>query len=495
MLDKKGFDSEKYLTLQSEKILERIDEFGGKLYIEFGGKLFDDFHASRVLPGFEPDNKIKMLSKLKDRAEIVIVINSNDIAKNKVRADLGITYDQDVLRLIDVFKSYGLYVGSIVLSQFTEENEAAKDFENRLKTEGLKVYHHYHIKGYPHNVPLIVSDDGYGKNDYIETTKDLVIITAPGPGSGKMATCLSQLYHEHKRGHKVGYAKYETFPVWNLPLNHMVNLAYEAATADLADVNMIDPWHLAAYGKQAVNYNRDVEIFPVLNAIFEQIMGKSPYKSPTDMGVNMAGYAISDDAVCVEASKQEIIRRYFNALAKERRKGCASDESDKIALIMKGNNISVDDRKVVSVANATEQERNCPAAAIELHDGTIITGKTNDLFGCSSSMILNALKYLAGIDDEVELISKSSIMPIQDLKIKYLGSKNPRLHIDEMLIALSSSAEKDKNAQRAIEQLPKLRGCEVHTTVLLAHNDEKFYRKLGVNLTSNPIFKDKNQAH
>ena len=492
---KKGFDSEKYLTLQSEKILERIDEFGGKLYIEFGGKLFDDYHASRVLPGFEPDNKIKMLSKLKDRAEIVIVISSNDIAKNKVRADLGITYDQDVLRLIDVFRSYGLLVQSIVLSQFSEDNEAAKDFENRLKREGLKVYHHYLIKGYPHNVPLIVSDDGYGKNDYIETTKDLVIITAPGPGSGKMATCLSQLYHEHKRGHKVGYAKYETFPIWNLPLKHMVNLAYEAATADLADVNMIDPWHLAAYGKQAVNYNRDVEIFPVLNAIFEQIMGKSPYKSPTDMGVNMAGYAICDDSACVEASKQEIIRRYFNALAKERRKGSLPSESDKIALIMEGNGISVEDRKVVTVANQTEKERNCPAAAIELQDGTIITGKTNDLFGCSSSMILNALKYLAGIDDSIDLISKRSIMPIQDLKIKYLGSKNPRLHIDEMLIALSSSAEKDKNAAKAIEQLPKLRGCEVHTTVLLAHNDEKFYRKLGINLTSNPIFKDKNQAH
>ncbi len=494
-LYKKGFDSEKYLTLQSEKIAERIDEFGGKLYIEFGGKLFDDFHASRVLPGFEPDNKIKMLCKLKDRAEIVIVINSNDIAKNKVRADLGITYDQDVLRLIDVFKSYGLYVGSIVLSQYSADNESAKKFGAKLKKAGIKVYHHYTITGYPHNVPLIVSDDGYGKNDYIETTRDLVIITAPGPGSGKMATCLSQLYHEHKRGHKVGYAKYETFPIWNLPLNHMVNLAYEAATADLNDVNMIDPWHLAAYGKQAVNYNRDVEIFPVLNTIFEQIMGKSPYKSPTDMGVNMAGYAICDDAVCVEASRQEIIRRYFKALASERRNGSSPEESDKIALIMKGNNIDVNERKVVVAANAEEERRNCPAAAIELCDGTIITGKTNDLFGCSSSMILNALKYLAGIDKEVDLIDKHSIMPIQDLKIKYLGSKNPRLHIDEMLIALSSSAEHDVNAQRAIEQLPKLRGCEVHTTVLLAHNDEKFYRKLGVNLTSNPIFKDKQNAH
>ncbi|MBQ5926534.1 MAG: DUF1846 domain-containing protein [Clostridia bacterium] len=494
-MKKIGFDSEKYLELQSEKIRERIREFGGKLYIEFGGKLFDDFHAARVLPGFAPDNKIKMLCKLKDEAEIVIVINSNDIAKNKVRADLGITYDQDVFRLIDIFRSYGLYVGSIVLAQYGEENEAAKIFEEKIKKSGLKVYHHYTIKGYPHNVPLIVSDDGYGKNDYIETTRDLVIITAPGPGSGKMATCLSQLYQEHKRGHKVGYAKYETFPIWNLPLNHMINLAYESATADLNDVNMIDPWHLSAYGEQAVNYNRDVEIFPVLNAIFEKIMGKSPYKSPTDMGVNMAGYSISDDEACSEASKQEIIRRYLKALAKERRESLDPDESDKIALIMKGNNIDVNERTVYKSANQVAMERGCPAAAIELHDGTVITGKTNDLFGCSSSMLLNALKYLAGIDKEVDLISKSSIVPIQDLKTKYLGSKNPRLHIDEMLIALSSSADHDKNAALAIEQLPKLRDCEAHTTVLLAHNDEKFYRKLGINLTSNPTIKDRSEAH
>lgn len=361
-MTKIGFDSEKYLNLQSEKILERIDEFGGKLYIEFGGKLFDDFHASRVLPGFEPDNKIKMLCKLKDRAEIVIVINSNDIAKNKVRADLGITYDQDVIRLIDVFRSYGLYVSSVVLAQFSQENDSAKAFEENLKEQNVKVYHHYAIKGYPNNIPLIVSDEGYGKNEYIETSRDLVIITAPGPGSGKMATCLSQLYHEHKRGKKVGYAKYETFPVWNLPLNHMVNLAYEAATADLNDVNMIDPWHLAAYGKQAVNYNRDVEIFPVLNTMFEQIMGSSPYKSPTDMGVNMAGYAICDDEVCKEASKQEIIRRYFKALARERRNGEEPAESVKIDMIMKGNGISVDDRRVYVAANKLSDERGCPAA-------------------------------------------------------------------------------------------------------------------------------------
>ena len=494
-MKKIGFDSEKYLQLQSEKIIERINDFGGKLYIEFGGKLFDDFHAARVLPGFEPDNKIKMLCKLKDRAEIVIVVNANDIIKNKVRADLGITYDQDAIRLIDIFRSYDLLVGSIVLTQYTDSNDAAKIFEEKVKKLGVKVYHHYNIKGYPHNVPLIVSPDGLGKNEYIETSKDLVIITAPGPGSGKMATCLSQLYLEHLRGNKVGYAKYETFPIWNLPLNHMVNLAYEAATADLNDVNMIDPWHLSAYGTQAVNYNRDVEIFPVLNAIFEKIMGKSPYKSPTDMGVNMAGYAISNNDVCVEAAKQEILRRYFKALANERRNDLPSTESDKIDLIMKASGVDLSDRKVYNVANALSVERGLPAAAIELDDGTIITGRTGDLFGCSSSMLLNALKHLAGIPDEINLISKNAIMPIQDLKIKYLGSKNPRLHIDEMLIALSSSAEHDKNAEKAIKQLPKLRNCEAHTTVMLAHNDEKFYKKLGINLTMNPIIKDKNHAH
>ena len=494
-MKKIGFDSEKYLKLQSEKIIERINDFGGKLYIEFGGKLFDDFHAARVLPGFEPDNKIKMLCKLKDRAEIVIVVNANDIIKNKVRADLGITYDQDAIRLIDVFRSYDLFVGSIVLTQYTDSNDAAKIFEEKVKKLGVKVYHHYNIKGYPHNVPLIVSPDGLGKNEYIETTRDLVIITAPGPGSGKMATCLSQLYLEHLRGNKVGYAKYETFPIWNLPLNHMVNLAYEAATADLNDVNMIDPWHLSAYGTQAVNYNRDVEIFPVLNAIFEKIMGKSPYKSPTDMGVNMAGNAISDNDACVEAAKQEILRRYFKALANERRNDLPPTESDKIDLIMQSSGVNLTDRAVYTVANKLSEERGLPAAAIELEDGTIITGRTGDLFGCSSSMLLNALKHLAGIPDHVDLISKNAIMPIQDLKIKYLGSKNPRLHIDEMLIALSSSAEHDKNAEKAIKQLPKLRNCEAHTTVMLAHNDEKFYKKLGINLTMNPIIKDRNHAH
>ncbi len=486
-MKKIGFDGEKYLELQSEKILQRIEDFGGKLYIEFGGKLFDDYHAARVLPGFAPDSKIKMLCKLKDVAEIVIAISSADIEQNKMRADLGITYDQDVLRLIDVFRSYGLYVGSIVLTQFSETNLPAKRFQKRLEKLKIKVYRHYHIKGYPHDVKHIVSDDGFGKNQYVETSRDLVIVTAPGPGSGKMATCLSQMYHEHLRGQKVGYAKYETFPVWNLPLNHPVNVAYEAATADLSDVNMIDPWHLAAYGEPAVNYNRDVEIFPVLNAIFSQIMETSPYKSPTDMGVNMAGCAISDDAVVREASRQEVIRRYYKALMTERRENKESTESDKIRLLMEANQINVDERACAVFAGDMAKKKKCHCAAVELPDGRLCYGKTGSLFGCSSAMILNALKTLADIPDEMKIISPEAIEPIQKLKVSYLGSKNPNLHVDEMLIALSVSAATNPYAKRAMEALPQLKGSEVHTTVLLTRGDEKMFRKLGVNLTCDPV--------
>ena len=490
-----GFDSEKYLTMQSEKILERINEFGGKLYIEFGGKLFDDYHASRVLPGFAPDNKIKMLLKLKDDAEIVIGISAVDIAKNKLRADLGITYDQDVLRLIDVFKSYGLYVGSVCITKFTEDNEPAKEYQKKLEKLGIKVFRHYPIKGYPTNTSLIVSDEGYGKNDYIETSRKLVIVTAPGPGSGKMAICLSQLYHEHKRGNQVGYAKYETFPIWNLPLNHPVNIAYEAATADLSDVNMIDPWHLSAYGVTTVNYNRDVEIFPVLNAIFEKILGKSPYQSPTDMGVNMAGFCISDNAVCREASYQEIIRRYYKALENERRNNLDPTESDKILLIMNKCGLTVDDRRVAKEARLEAEKKQCPCSAIELPDGTIVKGRTNDLFGCSSGMIIKALKTLANIDKETKVISREALLPIQELKVQCLGSKNPRLHIDEALIALSMSAATDDNAAKAMAQIKNLKGCEAHTTVLLSHADQKMFKKLGINLTSEPVFEDKALTH
>lgn len=489
-MKKIGFDSKKYLELQSQKILERINGFGDKLYLEFGGKLFDDFHAARVLPGFAPDNKIVMLQTLKDKAEIVIVINSHDIAKNKLRADLGITYDTDVLRLIDIFRSKGLYVGSVVLSQFSEGNVSAVNFQKKLEALGLKVYHHYHIDGYPANIAHIVSDEGYGKNEYIETTRPLIVVTAPGPGSGKMATCLSQLYHDYKRGIKAGYAKYETFPVWNLPLNHPVNIAYEAATADLSDVNMIDPWHLSAYNVVSVNYNRDVEIFPVLNALFEKLMGKSPYKSPTDMGVNMAGYAISDDEVCIEAAKQEIIRRYFKAKVNVRKGIAEQREMDEIGLLMERLNISESDRAVVVAARAVQERTGAPAAAIELPDGKIVTGKTSDLMGCSSALLLNAMKELAGIDDEVELISASALKPIQRLKLQ-LGGVNPRLHTDEMLIALSSTAARSKLASQSLEQLSNLNGCEVHTTTILSPVDEKMFRKLGVNLTSDAVYSEK----
>ena len=488
---KVGFNSEKYLSIQTERILERINQFGGKLYLEFGGKLFDDYHASRVLPGFAPDNKIKMLTKLKDRAEIVIVINSSDIAKNKVRADLGITYDVDVIRLIDIFRGYGLYVGSIVLTRFEDGNESAISFKRKLEKLGLKVYLHYNIKGYPNNVPLILSDEGYGKNEYIETSRDLVVVTAPGPGSGKMATCLSQLYHENKRGVKAGYAKYETFPIWNLPLNHPVNIAYESATADLNDVNMIDPWHLSAYGETSVNYNRDIEIFPVLNNLFEKVMGYNPYKSPTDMGVNMAGFAISDDEVCCNASKQEIIRRYFKALENERRNNLEPLESEKILLLMNKLNVSIEDRVVYGACMEKQNTVGVPVSAIELLDGRVITGKTSELFESQSAMILNALKYLANIPDEEKLLLPESIVPITELKVKYLASATPRLHIDEMLIALSSSSATNKNASLAISQLPKLKNAQVHTSVLLPHIDAKMLRKLGVNATSSPIYEDK----
>ena len=489
-----GFDNEKYLKTQTAHIRERIAQFDNKLYLEFGGKLFDDYHASRVLPGFHPDSKLQMLLQLKDQAEIVIVISAADIEKNKIRGDLGITYDEDVLRLIDEFHSKGLYVGSIVITQYAGQ-PSADSFRSRLTFLGIRVYTHYVIAGYPGNIPLIVSDEGYGKNDYIETTRPLVVITAPGPGSGKMATCLSQLYHEHKRGIKAGYAKFETFPIWNLPLRHPVNLAYEAATADLSDVNMIDPYHLEAYGKTTVNYNRDVEIFPVLNAIFEQIFGESPYKSPTDMGVNMAGNCIIDDEACCEASRQEIIRRYYEAQEKYVEGTGTENEIYKIQLLMKQASVTVQARKVVSAANVRAEATGAPAAAIELSDGTIVTGKTSDLLGASAALILNALKVLAGLDADMHLISPDALDPIRTLKVKYLGGHNPRLHTDEVLIALSSSASKNPNALLAMEQLPKLRGCQVHTSVLLSKVDINIFKKLGVNLTSEPKYEKKKLLH
>lgn len=490
-----GFDNDKYLRLQSKHISERIAQFGGKLYLEFGGKLFDDFHASRVLPGFKPDSKLQMLLQLKEDAEVVIVINAADIEKNKVRGDLGITYDLDVLRLIDAFRSVGLYVGSVVLTRYSEQNSAAAVFANKLETLGVKVYKHYFIKGYPFDIEGIVSDDGYGKNDFIETERKLVIVTAPGPGSGKMAVCLSQLYHEHKRGVKAGYAKFETFPIWNLPLKHPVNLAYEAATADLNDVNMIDPFHLEAYGETATNYNRDVEIFPVLDAMFKKIYGTSPYKSPTDMGVNMAGNCIIDDDATIAASKQEIIRRYYNALCDQRENMSDSQAVGKLDLLMKQAGISSADRPVVEAANHKAEEMGSPAAALQLPDGRIVLGKTTSLLGASAALVLNALKALGGIDKEIKLISPSIIEPVQHMKVDHLGNHNPRLHIDEVLIALAISAVTSETAAIALDQLEKLKGCQAHSSVILAQTDSKTFKKLGVNITCEPKYQVKKLYH
>ncbi|MCI9179429.1 MAG: DUF1846 domain-containing protein [Lachnospiraceae bacterium] len=485
-----GFDNNKYLSLQSEKIKERISNFGDKLYLEFGGKLFDDYHASRVLPGFAPDSKLRMLLQLADQAELVVAINAADIEKNKVRHDLGITYDLDVLRLIQEFRDKGLYVGSVVITQYSGQ-ASADQFRMKLEHMGIKVYRHYMIDGYPSNVSRIVSDEGYGKNEYINTTRPLVIITAPGPGSGKMATCLSQLYHENKRGIKAGYAKFETFPIWNLPLKHPVNMAYEAATADLNDVNMIDPFHLEAYNQTTVNYNRDVEIFPVLNAIFDGIYGESPYKSPTDMGVNMAGFCIIDDAACREASNQEIIRRYYQALNRLATEEGSQEEVYKIELLMKKDKITPSMRQVVGACSTLAAARNAPAAAMELPDGRIITGKTGSLLGASAAVLLNAIKELGEIPHDVHLIAPSAIEPIQTLKTNYLGSKNPRLHTDEVLIALSVSAATDPIAQKAMAQLPKLDSCQVHTSVMLSSVDISIFKKLGVQLTSEPVYEHK----
>lgn len=493
-MNRMGFDNAKYLEMQSVRIKERIAQFGGKLYLEFGGKLFDDFHASRVLPGFEPDSKIRMLMQMKDDAEIVIVINVNDIIKKKVRGDLSITYDMDVLRLIDAFRGCGLYVGSVVLTQFVE-HETVLNYKQKLEALGLKVYRAYNIEGYPSNIAKIVSDEGYGKNDYIETTRSLVVITAPGPGSGKMATCLSQLYHEHERGIRAGYAKFETFPIWNLPLKHPVNLAYEAATADLKDMNMIDPFHLEAYGTTTVNYNRDVEIFPVLNAMFVKIFGSSPYKSPTDMGVNMAGFCIVDDEAAKAASREEIVRRYYAAMCECRKNRCNEDAVYKIELLMEQAGIRKEDRVVVPAAITKAEETGAPAVAIELNDGTVITGKTSPLLGASSAALLNSLKYMAGIDDDVRLLPPAILEPIQDLKVNHLGNHNPRLHTDETLLALSIVASNNPIAEEAMKQLENLKQCEVHSSVILSSVDEGVFRKLGMHLTCEPIYETKKLYH
>lgn len=477
-----GFDNDKYLKMQSEHIMERIAKFDNKLYLEFGGKLFDDYHAARVLPGFEADSKLQMLLQLKEQAEIVMVVNVEDIIKNKIREDLGITYDDDVVRLIDAFRKKGLYVGSVVLTMY-KDHHALTHFQRRLESLGVKVYHHFAIPGYPTNVSQIVCDQGFGRNDYIITSRPLVVVTAPGPGSGKMATCLSQLYHEHKRGVHAGYAKFETFPIWNLPLDHTVNLAYEAATADLNDINMIDPYHMKAYGVTTVNYNRDVEIFPVLNAIFMKIYGKSPYASPTDMGVNMVGNSICDDEVCREASRQEIIRRYFKALVGVADGTRTEEELNKLELLMQQENLLPTHRNVVPPARSRADASGAAAAAIELHDGRIVTGKAGALLGSSAAVLMNAIKDLAGIPHKELILSPESIAPIQALKTQYLGSKNPRLHTDEVLIALSATAANNERAALALEQLPKLRGCQMHSTVMMPSVDLKTFKKLMCEVT------------
>lgn len=492
---RQGFDNEQYLRLQSQHIQERIAQFGGKLYLEFGGKLFDDYHASRVLPGFEPDSKIRMLAQMKDKAEVIIAINAADIEKNKVRGDLGITYDSDVLRLIDAFRAMDLYVGSVVVTQYAGQ-AAADAFQKRLESLGVRVYRHYPIPGYPHNIAQIVSDEGYGKNEYVETSRPLVVVTAPGPGSGKMATCLSQLYHEHKRGVTAGYAKFETFPIWNLPLKHPVNLAYEAATADLDDVNMIDPFHLQAYGETTVNYNRDVEVFPVLAAMFEKITGSCPYKSPTDMGVNMAGKCIFDDEAVQEAARQEIIRRYYDALC-ERRQGKDVDHAVyKLELLMQQAGVTPEIRPVVAAANQMAEETGEPAMAIQLPDDTMVIGKTSELMGPSAAALLNALKALGNLGGHgVHLIAQSAIEPIQTVKVKYLGSNNPRLHSDEVLIALASSANADPRAAQALRTLDQLKGCQAHCSVMLPPPDEMTYKKLGIQLTCEPQYQTNKLYH
>ncbi|NLC92353.1 MAG: DUF1846 domain-containing protein [Treponema sp.] len=483
-----GFDNEKYIKLQSEHIKERISQFGDKLYLEFGGKLFDDYHASRVLPGFEPDSKLKMLMQLSAYAEIIIVISALDIEKNKIRGDLGISYDMDVIRLRDEFQKRGLFVGSVVITHYNGQ-PTADDFKKRLEKMNITTYIHYKIEGYPSNVALIDSDEGYGRNDYVKTSRPLVVVTAPGPGSGKMATCLSQLYQENKRGIKAGYAKFETFPIWNLPLKHPVNLAYEAATADLNDINMIDPFHLEVYGKTTVNYNRDIEIFPVLNAIFEGIYNENPYKSPTDMGVNMAGYCIFDDEVCSEASKQEIIRRYYDALCRLAENKASDSEVYKLELLMGQSKILTSDRKVTVAAKERAAKSGLSCAAIELSDGKIITSEKSSLMGISAALLVNALKYLAGIDHSVKIIPASAIEPIQKMKVTYLRGKNPRLHTDEILVTLATLSTDNENARKAIEKLPELMGCQVHTTEMLSEVDKKIFKKLGIDVTSEPVQK------
>ncbi len=484
---KKAFSNELYVKLQSKHIQERIQQFDNKLYLEFGGKLFDDNHASRVLPGFQPDSKLKMLLTLKDKVEVIIAVCARDLERRKIRSDLGISYEDEVIRLIGEYNRVGLYVGSVTITQYKYQS-SIDAFKTMLENRGVKVFLQYCIEGYPHAVDYIISQEGFGKNDYIETTKPLVVVTAPGPGSGKMATCLSQLYHEHLHGVNAGYAKFETFPIWNLPLKHPVNLAYEAATIDLNDVNMIDPFHLEKYNITTVNYNRDIEIFPVLNAMFNKIFGQSPYASPTDMGVNMVGHAIIDNDAACDASCREIVRRYYHAQV-DYLTGTINDKSiEKMNNLMSQANVQPNNRKCAVFANEVALDRQVPACGIELNDGKLISGKTSSLLRCSSAALLNAVKYLAGIDQEIELISPTMLQSILSLKNDYLNIANPLLDIDEVLLTLTIASSTDENARKCLEVLPKLKNTEIHSTVILSKKDNNTLRKLNMNLTCDPKY-------
>ena len=490
-MKKIGFDNNKYLEIQSQHIRQRIAQFDNKLYLEMGGKLFDDYHASRVLPGFLPDSKIKMLMQLADQVEIVIDINASDIEKSKMRGDIGITYDADVLRLIDAFRGNGLYVGSVVIAHYSGQT-TAEAFRKRLESLGVRVFIHYPIEGYPSNIPLIVSDDGFGRNEYVETSRPLVVVTAPGPGSGNMATCLSQLYHEYKRGVKAGYAKFETFPVWDLPLKHPVNVAYEAATADLGDVNMIDPYHLEAYGVTAVNYNRDIECFPIVRSILAKITGdENLYRSPTDMGVNMAGSAITDDEAVRYAANQEIIRRYYKAACDYKQGLCDAAVPQRIMLLINESKLSLEDRKVVKPALEKAAATGESAVAIQLEDGRFITGRTTSLMTACSACVLNSVKALAGIDDKMLLLLPIVLEPIKSLKKDVFKADKDKLNLYDVLTALSICAATNPMAQTALEMLPRLRGLEAHGSCMLNDTDMGVMRKMGMNITCEPEFASK----
>lgn len=490
-MNKTCFDNELYLKLQSENINKRIKKFNNKLYLELGGKIFDDLHAARVLPGFDPNIKIKLLQKMKDKVEIVLCISANDIEKNRIRADLGLNYADEVLRLVDNMRELNLYVSSFVITLFKGQSSAQK-FAQKLEQRGEKVYFHHYTKGYPNDVETIVSDEGYGANPYIETTRPLVVVTAPGPSSGKLATCLSQLYHEYKRGVKAGYAKFETFPVWNLPLKHPVNIAYEAATADLNDVNQIDPFHFNAYGTLAINYNRDIAVFPILQNILHKITGKEVYKSPTDMGVNMLKDAITDDKLAQLSAKKEILRRYYRAECDYKKGQITFDNLERNKSLVSEVGVKDDIFKVIGVARQTAKDYGYPTVALELPDGKVVTGKSKKVITASGAVILNALRTLAGLGDDYDIITDDILLPIVSYRTNILKSHCTLLTVDDILVALSICSAKNEKAKKALDCLPQLHGCEAHATYILPSSEETTLKKLGINITCDPVFTSNN---